>query len=86
MSVNDLLLEAIDIRIKEYVSNLKFDKTVIGVVKSINANGSYQVEINGAETSIMSIDGLALNVNDVVCVKLIQGNFSQKYIECKRPF
>ena len=86
MALDDDILEAVDTRIQKYIHDLKFDKTAIGVIKQNNLDGSYQVEINDVETKVFARDGLTLNINDVVCVRVLNNNYSQKYIDCKRPF
>lgn len=70
----------IDKKIKE----LKFDYTLTGRIKTVNSN-NYTVTIDDYDTDIKARLGLSLQVGDLVYVRVIQGNFSNKFIDCKVP-
>jgi len=80
-SIND----AINIKLKRFKDQLKYDITLTGKIKSIDSGGLYTVTINDNDTQCKAREGLTLQVGDIVYVRCIQGNFSNKFIDCKRP-
>lgn len=79
------LLEAIDIKFKAFQSNLKFDCTITGKVLSFDEiTNDYTVLYNGAELQVKSREGLTIRPGDIVYIRVIQGNFSDKFIDCKK--
>lgn len=72
--------------VKEYldnnINNLKYDKTVMGKVKSVSA-ASAVVEIGGQNVTCRIKDGISIAANDVVIVKFPNNNSSRKYIDGK---
>lgn len=80
------LLKAMEIMIDENKDKLKLDYTIVGKILSYdNTNKVYTVLHNDAELKIKARDGLALNNGDIVYIKVVQGNFSDKFIDCKKP-
>lgn len=78
------ILDTINIRVNELFKNLKYDYTLTGRIKTVNAN-DYVVTINDYDANIRARQGLSLQVGDLVYVRVIQGNFSNKFIDCKVP-
>lgn len=65
-------------------ARLKFDYTLIGKVISIASdNKSCMVEINGSESKCLIRDGVSFSVNDVVMVKVMKNNYSDKIVDGK---
>ncbi len=86
----DKIQESILISIKRIIDkklkSIKFDYTVIGkITEVIEADEEYKVLLNGEEHNIKSRSGLGLTVDDIVYVRVIQNNFSNKFIDCKKP-
>lgn len=88
MALHKDLIDVIDIRIKEFLKNFIYTTEKIGYVKSsIDSNGKYMVNIDGIEYSVPKKENDSTNyqINDAVLIRLSNGNFSRKYIECKKP-
>ncbi|MSU01928.1 hypothetical protein [Tissierella pigra] len=80
------LLDSIDTKLQEFGKRLKFDYTVTAKVLSLNeSTNTYTVLYNGSELQIKAREGLTLEPNDLVYIRVIQGNFSNKFIDCKKP-
>ena len=82
----DEILKAIEIMITAYNKDSKYDKTQWGIITAINVDGTYAVTHNGEVFDLTAVSGLTLAINDVVLVFVPNGNFSQRFILCKRPF
>lgn len=88
MALDKDFIEVIDIRIKEFLKNFIYTTEKIGYIKSsIDTNGKYIVTIDGIDYSIpkKNNDNTDYQINDIVLIRLSNGNFSRKYIECKKP-
>jgi len=49
-------------------------------------DGTYNLTYNGDTlTNIKTREGLTLIVGDIVYICIVNGNFSEKFIDCKRP-
>lgn len=80
------IAKAIDILIKERLKNLSFNYYVRGIVQSVDTvNGIYTVKINDSASTLKALDGKTYSVNDVVFILVVNGNFSEKYIDHKIP-
>lgn len=80
------LLDTIDIMIQERLKRLSFNYYIEAKVETVNGNGTYNVEWNGKVlNNIKARNGLTLNVGDIVLVSVVNGNFSNKFIDLKRP-
>jgi hypothetical protein len=77
--------EAIDIKLRRFKDQLKYDVTLIGKIKSVDDGGLYTVTINDNDTQCKAREGLTLLVGDIVYIRCIQGNFSNKFIDSKKP-
>lgn len=82
--LGEKLLESIEIMILENADKLKLDYTITGKVIS-ESNGIYTVLYNGEELNMKARDGLMLSSGDIVYIRVVQGNFSEKFIDCKKP-
>lgn len=78
------LLEAIQSLIIANADKLKLDYTISAKVIS-NNNGLYIIEYQGSQFTVKAREGLSLSPNDIVYIRVVQGNFSEKFIDCKRP-
>lgn len=86
MRIQDEIYKTIDIIIGERFKSLPYNYCLEGTIMADNGDGSYQVEIYDSISTIKPIDNSkTYNVNDVVFVLVINNNFSNKYILCKKP-
>lgn len=76
------IIDAIKAQVNEKIKNLQFDKTCYGKVVTIRDN-ICDVEINGEITQCKIRNGLQINVNDIVLVRLINNDFSNKFVDAK---
>lgn len=82
----EALLKSIDIMIEERIKKLKFDYSIEGSIVSFNDNGTYNVDYNGNILKNIKVrQGLDISVGDIVLIKILNGNFSNKFIDLKRP-
>ena len=66
--------------VKNMIDNAGYDKTVVGIVKSVN-NSKCTVVINQIEyTNIPKLEYATVTVNDVVKVVIPQNNYSNMFI------
>lgn len=64
--------------------SLKLDYTITG--KIISQEGDfYKVSYQGGEMEVKAREGLSLQANDIVYIRVVRGNFSEKFIDCKKP-
>ena len=83
--IQEEIIKSVEIIVAERIKSLKLDYTVTGKIKSITS-GTYIVTIDGSDSSPMKArEGLTLQVGDIVYVRVIQGNYSNKFIDCKKP-
>lgn len=79
------LLEAIQIMINENNKKLKFTYHIEATVLVVNSDGTYNVNYNGSILKNIRVrEGLSLKINDIVLICIINGNFSNKFIDLKR--
>ena len=84
--LGEKLLESMEMMILENAEKLKFDYTITGKIVSYDdITKVYTVLYSGSELQIKAREGLALNNGDIVYIKVVQGNFSDKFIDCKKP-
>lgn len=68
------------------LANLGFDITITGKVEEINTEGTlYRVSFNDQSQWLKAREGITLAVGNIVLIKCINGNLSEKYIDCKKP-
>lgn len=80
------LLNAIEMMVDEKMKKLKLDYTITCKILSYDdTNNIYTVKYNDSEMKVKAREGLTLQTNDIVYVRVIQGNFSEKFIDCKKP-
>ena len=77
--LEDKLLEAMKIIAESKDKELPFDYTVRGKVVEINSNVC-TVNINGEEYSAYIMNGINIAVNDIVLIKKINNNDSDKVV------
>jgi len=77
--LEDKLLEAMKIIAESKDKELPFDYTVRGKVVGINSNVC-TVNINGEEYSAYIMNGINIAVNDIVLIKKINNNDSDKVV------
>ena len=76
------IVDAIKIQVNEKIKDLQFDKTCYGKVVAIR-DDVCDVEINGEMTQCKIRNGLQISVNDIVLVRLINNDFSNKFADAK---
>lgn len=84
MKYEDEIYKTIEIIVRKIISEQKFDLTLTGKVIAIDGD-NYLTSINDDEKWLKSKDGLILEVGDIVYVRCVRGNLSEKYIDCKKP-
>lgn len=77
--IEDKLLEAIEIIAESKDKVIPYDYTVRGKVVEINSNVC-TVNINGEEYSAYIMNGINIAVNDIVLIKKINNNDSDKVV------
>lgn len=81
-SMEEMILNAIDNRFKIWEKKLKYDQTYYGKIRNIT-DTKCVVSINGVDYSARIKEGVSIIVNDVVIVKIPNGNFSFMYVDGK---
>jgi hypothetical protein len=80
------LIKTIDIMIEERFKELKFSYHVEAKISTVNVDGTYNVEIIGQPlNNIKARPSNTYIVGDIVYILIINGNFSNKVIDFKRP-
>lgn len=85
----DEILKAIETMIIAYDRNTKYDRTQWGIITAINVNGTLKIMHNDFESDLpvkFEVDITKLIVGDVVIIRIPSNNFSQRYVDGKRPF
>lgn len=85
--IENNLLDAIDIMIHERFKELvKSNYYIEASITKNNGNNTYEINYNDSILPSVKVrQGLALQVGDIVLVCVVNGNFSNKFIDLKRP-
>lgn len=78
--IQEKLIAYVDVIITSYLSQLKFNTTIEGVIISQVSPSLYKVKINNEEYSAKCLNGITYQVNDVVDILIRNNNFSEKII------
>lgn len=78
------LLASINQMILNHIDNLSYDRTIIGKIININED-IYTIQWKNEEFLCRAREGLILNVNDLVFIKIPLNNMNNKYIIDKKP-
>lgn len=79
--VGKQLLEGIDLVVRKYVESANYDKCFVGIVKKINDDGTYNVEVNkNTIYTNIKTNGGTCKVNDIVRLISPQNNFNNIFI------
>lgn len=81
------LIELIDIEIKKYLKEFYFINEKIGKITQLqDSDSKYTVIIDEKvyKISKKNNDDTSYQVGDIVIIRLFNGDFSRKYIECKQ--
>ena len=78
--IQEKLIAYVDVIITSYLSQLKFNTTIEGVILSQVSPSLYKVKINNIEYSAKCLNGVTYQVNDVVDILIRNNNFSEKII------
>lgn len=82
------IIDAIDLMIQERFkvminNNYYIEASII----NINENGTFDIEYNNQTLrNIKAREGLSLVESDIVLICVVNGNFSNKFIDLKRPW
>ena len=80
--VQEEIIKAIHVYVDGIADKLKYDKTIMGKVVSING-GNAVVEVNGSNQTCRVKAGIDVVAGDVVLVKIPNNNKNHKYIDGK---
>lgn len=84
--IEKAILDTIDVMIQERLKRLSFNYYIEAKIETVNDDGTCNIEWNGTVlNNIKARNGLILNVGDIVLVCVVNGNFSNKFIDLKRP-
>ena len=78
--IQEKLIAYVDVIITSYLSQLKFNTTIEGVILSQVSPSLYKVKINNIEYSAKCLNGVTYQANDVVDILIRNNNFSEKII------
>ena len=78
--IQEKLIAYVDVIITSYLSQLKFNTTIEGVILSQVSPSLYKVKINNEEYSAKCLNGITYQINDVVDILIRNNNFSEKII------
>ena len=78
--IQEKLIAYVDVIITSYLSQLKFNTTIEGVIVSVISPSLYKVKINNIEYSAKCLNGITYQANDVVDILIRNNNFSEKII------
>ena len=78
--IQEKLIAYVDVIITSYLSQLKFNTTIEGVILSQVSPSLYRVKINNIEYSAKCLNGITYQINDVVDILIRNNNFSEKII------
>ena len=78
--IQEKLIAYVDVIITSYLSQLKFNTTIEGVILSQVSPSLYRVKINNIEYSAKCLNGVTYQINDVVDILIRNNNFSEKII------
>jgi hypothetical protein len=85
--IENNLLETIDLMIHERFKELtKSNYYIEASITKNNGNSTYNLIYNDSPLlNIKARQGITLQVGDIVLVCVVNGNFSNKFIDLKRP-
>lgn len=83
IKIQETIFKSIDILIQRKLEKLGYNYYVEGLITAVNSS-NYDVLINGRTIKIKAREGLSLATNDIVLVCIVNGNFSNKFIDLKR--
>lgn len=82
--IQDEIIKAIHVYVDSVVDKLKYDRTIVGKLISIDSDsGVAVVEAYGDNQSCRIKAGIEISVGDVVLVKVPNNNKNLKYIDGK---
>ncbi|WP_342532803.1 hypothetical protein MHB40_15100 [Lysinibacillus sp. FSL K6-0057] len=84
--IENYILDAIEIMVNKKISELHYNYYIEATVVSLNEDNTCEVEVNDRIYSKVKIrEGLELSIGDIVFICIINGNLSNKFIDCKKP-
>ena len=79
------IFEAIDSLVQERLKQLKYNYVVEGKITEVISPTTFKVEIDDFEHIIKSINEITYVLDDIVYILIMNNDFSNKFILCKRP-
>jgi membrane protein implicated in regulation of membrane protease activity len=70
--------------VNKILEKKKFNYCEEGRIIQNNNNGTYEVKINNDTSTIKAMNSDTYNAGDIVKILIINNNYSEKYILCKR--
>jgi hypothetical protein len=74
--------EIVTERIKQYAN---FNTTITATINDTSQAPKYILNYNGTNITALAVNNATYNINDVVYVLILNNNFSEKIILCKKP-
>lgn len=82
--MQDYILEAIEIVVKEEMRKLRFNYYIEATVLSINIDSTYNVSFNNNTLpNVRAREDLKLQIGDNVLVCIVNNDFSNKFVDQK---
>lgn len=84
LQFQDEMLDTIELMVSKYVGN-SFKNCEFGVISTVNIDGTYTVTRNGETFNLTSASETTFIGNEPVVIFIPNGNYSQRFILCKKP-
>jgi len=84
LQIQDETLGAMEIMVSKYVGNM-FKNCEYGTITNVNTDGTYAITRNGETLNLTSASESTFIVNDAVTIFIPNGNYSKRFILCKKP-
>ena len=86
MNYEDYIIDAIETVVNKRLKEIRFNYYIEGKILTDNGDGTYDVEYNQQTlSSVKARSGLILAVGNIVFICVVNGDFSNKFIDCVRP-
>lgn len=82
INIKQEILETIDIIVNQKINNLKFDRTIKGIVKEVLENDYYKINISGAEYTLKYTKE-KLKICSSVYVLIPNNDYKNMFILCR---
>lgn len=79
------LIESINMIIEEKISELQFNYEITGKIIEESVTGNFNIDYNGQVTTARAISADIYEPGDLVHILVLNNDFSNKIILCKKP-